>query len=124
LILFDIKLSETVGHKKWTGSPNEDILRNLATVVSSGVPVIVRVPLIPGINDTEAELKNIALLAVKYLKKPGKVNILPYHRFGMGKYPMLDRDYQLPDLITQKDPEVEKFKQLFESFGLECEVVL
>jgi pyruvate formate lyase activating enzyme len=124
LILFDIKLSESAAHKKWTGSPNEDILRNLAKAIASGVPVIVRVPLIPGINDTEAELKNIALLALKYLKKPGKVNILPYHRFGMGKYQMLDRQYSLPDLITQKDPEIEKFKQLFESLGLDCEIVL
>jgi hypothetical protein len=42
----------------------------------------------------------------------------------MGKYQQLDREYELTELTTQKTPELEKMKGLFESFGLECEVVL
>jgi len=80
--------------------------------------------LIPGVNDSDEELKNIALIAVDSLKKPGKVNILPYHRFGMGKYQLLDRKYQLTELTTQKGPEIQRAKHLIESFGLECEIVL
>jgi pyruvate formate lyase activating enzyme len=124
LVLFDVKLSQPEAHKKWTGRTNEEILRNLERALASGVPVIIRIPLIPGINDTEEELKKTAALAVKYLKKSKMVHILPYHRFGMGKYQSLDREYTLSDLVTQKDPEIEKIKQLFESYGLECEVVL
>jgi pyruvate formate lyase activating enzyme len=123
LWLFDIKLSDSAAHRKWTGRPNEEILRNLRVVVFRGADVIIRVPLISGINDSAEELKNIASIAAG-LKKPPKVNLLPYHRFGVGKYQMLDRQYQLSELITQKDSEMQKHKQLVESFGLECEIVL
>ena len=124
LVLFDIKLSDSVGYQKYTNNPNEIMLHNLELIVKKGVPLIIRVPLIPGINDSEEELRKIARIAVDYLPQPGKVELLPYHRFGMGKYQMLDREYQLTELITQKDMEIQKDKQLFESFGLECEIVL
>ena len=92
--------------------------------LASGVPVTMRVPLIPGINDSDQELKEIARIAMDSLKKPGKVELLPYHKFGMGKYQQLDREYELTELTTQEAPELEKMKGLLESFGLECEVVL
>ena len=123
-VLYDVKLGDVKSHRKWTGVSNEEILLNLGRAIASGVPVTIRVPLIPGINDSELELKKIARIAVDAQKKPGKVELLPYHRFGMGKYEQLDREYELTDLTTQKAPEIQKMKDLFESFGLECEVVL
>jgi pyruvate formate lyase activating enzyme len=121
LVLFDIKLSEPEAHRKWTGRSNEEIIRNLGLIVKKGIPVIIRIPLIPGINDSDEELKNIAHIAAGF--PPVRVNILPYHKFGMGKYQMLDRKYYLEELNTQTDTEVQKDKRLFESFGLVCEVV-
>jgi pyruvate formate lyase activating enzyme len=123
LVLFDIKLAEPQDHQKWTGVSNDDILNNLRRTVASGTPVTVRVPLIPGINDSEPELKKIARIAAEILKNPGKVELLPYHRFGMGKYQQLDREYTLSELTTQKEPEIQKMKEIFESAGLVCEVV-
>ena len=123
LVLFDIKLGEEKLHKKWTGVSNAEILRNLRTVIASGTPVRIRVPLIPGINDTDAQLRKIARIAAD-AQKPVKVDLLPYHRYGMGKYQQLDRPYELSDLITQKEPEIQKMKELIESYSLECEVVL
>jgi pyruvate formate lyase activating enzyme len=124
LVLFDVKLADAESHRKWTGVSNEEILRNLRIALHSGAPVTIRVPLIPGINDLSRELKKIAGIAANSLKKPGKVELLPYHRFGTGKYQQLDREYELPELTTQKAPEIQKAKELFESYGLECEVVL
>ena len=124
LVLFDVKLGDAKSYRKWTGASNEVILRNLRTVIASGTPVTIRVPLIPGINDSAPELKKIAVIAVDSRGKPVKVELLPYHRFGMGKYQQLDREYELTELTTQQTPEVQKMKELFESFGLECEVVL
>lgn len=124
LVLFDIKLSQPSPHRKWTGKSNAEILRNLNITVANGIPVILRVPLIPGVNDSDTELKNIARIAVNTLKQSCQVNILPYHRFGTGKYEMLDRDYSLTELVTQENSEIEHIKHLFESFGLECDVVL
>jgi len=124
LVLFDVKLGDDKSHRKWTGVSNEEILLNLDRAIASVVPLTVRVPLIPGINDSNQELKKIARIVVDSLKKPGKVELLPYHRFGMGKYQQLDREYELTELTTQKKTEIQKMKELLESFGLECEVVL
>jgi pyruvate formate lyase activating enzyme len=124
LVLYDVKMVDSESHREWTGASNEEILKNLERVIASGVPVTVRVPLIPGINDSDEELRKIALIAADLLKKAGRIELLPYHRFGMGKYQQLDREYELTELTTQKAPELEKMKELFESYGLECEVVL
>jgi len=123
LVLFDMKLGNPAAYRRWTSKSNEEILRNLGIAVASGTPLILRFPMIPGINDSDEDLKNIARIAVETLKKPRRINILPYHKFGAGKYLMLDREYQLSELITPKDIEVQKVKRLFESYGLECEVV-
>jgi pyruvate formate lyase activating enzyme len=124
LVLFDVKLADVNSHRKWTGVTNEDILRNLRLALASSVHLTIRVPLIPGINDLNQELEKIARIALNSAKKPLKVELLPYHRFGMGKYQQLDREYELTELETPKAPEIQRAKELLESDGLECEVVL
>ena len=121
LVLFDIKLTDPTAHRQWTGQPNDKILRNLGIVIKKGIPVIIRVPLIPGVNDSEEELEKIAALAASL--KARRVDLLPYHKFGMGKYQQLDRKYSLEALNTQPDAQVQKARQLVASFGLDCEVV-
>lgn len=123
LVLFDVKLSDPMAHRRWAKRSNEKIIRNLASVVTRGIPVIIRVPLIPGINDSDKELKGIARIAADSLNGVGKVNLLPYHRYGASKYKMLDRRYRLNRLVRQKDAELQRAKQIFESFGFDCEVV-
>lgn len=122
LVLFDIKLSEPRAHRQWTGVSSEDIIRNLGIVSASGVPVIIRIPIVPGINDAEEELRGIGLIVADTLAMPPRVNLLPYHRFGMGKYRQLDREYKLGELTTPKDEDMQKAKRLFESLGFDCEI--
>jgi pyruvate formate lyase activating enzyme len=123
LVLFDIKLTEPETHLEWTGRSNEEILRNLRIIIKKEIPVIIRIPLIPGVNDTDEELKNIARIAAGAPGGPVKVNLLPYHKFGLGKYQMLDRKYELEELNTQSDAKIQSIKQIFDSLGLESEVV-
>ena len=78
--------------------------------------------MIPGINDMQAELREIADIVTNVVKRPAKVNLLPYHKFGIGKYQMLDREYELEELETQSDEEIKAHKVLFESLGFECEI--
>ena len=123
LVLFDVKLSDPMAHRRWTRKSNERIIRNLELVVTRGIPVVIRVPLFPGINDSDEELRGIARIVAGFSKGAGKVNLLPYHRYGMGKYKMLDRRYRLNSLARPKDAELQGTKQIFESFGFDCEVV-
>lgn len=122
LLLYDIKFAGSEAHQKWTRQPNEQIIGNLKFADESKIPLIVRVPLIPGVNDTDEELRSIADLAVKTVKEP-KVNLLPYHRFGQGKYGMLDREYKLEKLTRQSDAELQRAKQIFVSLGIDVQVI-
>lgn len=88
LFLFDCKHMDPEEHKRLTGRDNAIILKNLHTLFESGREVRVRVPLMPGVNDTE---KNIADMAM-FLHKHGRheIDVLPCHTFGYSKYDALN----------------------------------
>ncbi|HEX2949284.1 MAG TPA: radical SAM protein [Armatimonadota bacterium] len=85
LIYFDIKLVDPQRHKQFTRVDNELILRNFRQLADITTPVVVRVPLIPGVTDTDENLTAIADLACN-LPHPPHVNLLPYNRAAGGKY--------------------------------------
>jgi pyruvate formate lyase activating enzyme len=122
LVLYDLKLMDPAAHRQWTGKSNDKILGSLKLVAASGVPVIIRIPVIPGSNDSVENMTAIA----RYVAGLGlkQVNLLPYHRFGESKYAMLDRQYRLGDLRPPAEGELEKLVDLFKSAGLDCEIVL
>lgn len=122
LVLYDIKCIDPGVHRKWVKKSNAAIIRNFRLVASMGIPIIVRVPLITGVNNTEEELQAIAKLISGNLKEP-KAEILPYHRYGMGKYQMLDRCYELPDMVAPTDLEQQRAKYIFNSHGIDTQIV-
>jgi len=89
LVLFDLKIMNRGLHRRYTGVFNDAILRNLEWLANSGRPAAVRIPVIPGINDTPEDAREFA----RYLAGIGiaKVNLLPYHRAGTDKYRRLGR---------------------------------
>ena len=122
--MFDIKHGDPAAHRKWTKRSNAQIIRNLELVSKRGVVLRVRVPLVPSINDSDKELENIAMTVASALKGVAKIDLLPYHRYGVGKYKMLDRRYRLNNLARPKDADIQRAKQILESFGNKCEVIL
>jgi pyruvate formate lyase activating enzyme len=121
LFLFDMKLMNRQQHKRFTGRYNNMILRNARLIIEKGVPMIIRVPLIPGISDSEENLDEIARF-VSELDNKLHVDLLPYHRFGMGKYEMLDMDYQLKNTEYLNEEQLQKAMKVFERYGLDCEI--
>jgi len=89
LIMLDIKHSDSQLHKQATGVGNELILKNLATLKKGKTPFIIRVPVIPGFNDTEENLKKTAELA-----EGASIELLPYNRMAGAKYPLLGLEFQ------------------------------
>ena len=85
LVYFDVKLVDPEQHRRHTGASNERIHRNLRVLSGLGVPFVIRVPLIPGVTDTEANLSGIARLVAGM---PGlrRVDLLPYNRAAGAKY--------------------------------------
>ncbi len=124
LFLFDLKLLDSEEHKKYTGISNGLILSNLVTldekIASIGRGGInIRIPLIPGINDSAETLKGFADIAAELAALTG-VNILPYHSIGKGKYRDLDREYKMEGILPPSEEEVEKALAVFASRGIKA----
>lgn len=121
LVLFDIKLIDPLRHKEYTGSDNALIHSNLRLMLDRGMSVIIRVPVIPGVNDSEAELGAIARF-VASLDCSLHVDLLPYHRFGERKYEMLGMEYALRGVSAPDDAAKEGYLKIMECYGLDCTV--
>ena len=109
-LLFDVKTVDPAKHKSFTGADNALILENLrrARAAFPNLNILVRTPLVPGFNDTEAEIAAI----IDYLSELPDISyeILPYHRMGQSKYQFLDREYPMGDVKLDE----EKAKKLIE----------
>ncbi|MBP6229918.1 MAG: glycyl-radical enzyme activating protein [Pseudomonadales bacterium] len=123
LVLFDLKAINCERHRAITGMPNEQILENSRRVADSGVAMIVRVPLIPGLTDAEDNIRDIADFVRSLGRDDIAVNVLPYHRFGENKYRMLDRPYEHEALPALPDERIHEIVRRFESRQLACEIV-
>ena len=94
LVMMDLKLIDPVLHRRYCGVDNAPILRNFEILRQSGKPYLVRVPLIPGITDTDENLREIAALV-----GDSPVELLPYNRMAGAKYPSVGKTFT--DLILQ-----------------------
>ena len=121
LVLFDLKHMDPAEHERACGRPNDLILSNLEAAVVSDAKIIVRVPLIPDFNTSDEALSAIAE-AVRDRTLDAEVNIMPYHRYGANKYRMIGKTYTLDDLREALHQEKTRAKEIFESYGLKCEV--
>ena len=104
MMLFDVKLVDSLMHKRYTGADNGPILRNLDILRCSGKDFIVRVPLIPGVNDT---LENMAATSRLLEGATGlkRVELLRYHKTAGAKYPMVGKEYS-PDFDENAAPQI------------------
>jgi pyruvate formate lyase activating enzyme len=115
ILLFDYKITGSELHKKYTDVTDELILTNLDIAYHSGTHIILRCPIIPGINDTEQHFKGIRILDEKYPLIKG-IELLPYHSMGNSKRVSIGINPTLPNLksVSPDLPEkwVEQLKQL------------
>lgn len=105
-VMQDIKLADGEAHKKFTGVSNDNILENIAWLKTSGKEFVFRVPLIPGITDTEENLQAISRIAGDC-----RVELMPYNEFAGAKYTMLGMEYTLG---TEKNRS-EDFTRFFQN---------
>jgi len=123
-VFFDLKMIDPSLHRRFIGKSNELILQNARIVASRRIPVIFRVPLIPGITDSDENLTGIVTFVKTLdLNKDIEIDLLPYHKYGIGKYAMLDRSYDLPELTALDEEQIQNRKALIESFGFICKIV-
>ena len=108
LVMMDIKLMDADKHRAATGVSNERILDSAQRLGQSGKPLIVRTPVVPGVNDQEDEIAAIAAF-VATLPNLLYYELLPFHPMARGKYESLDMDYRAQGL---KSPSKERMEAL------------
>ncbi len=113
LVMMDIKMMDSDKHQRSTGVPNERILANAAKLGQGPTPLIVRTPIIPGLNDTAEDIAAIAGFVAE-LPSLEYYELLPYHPMATSKYRSLDQEYDAADL---KPPTKELMAELAEIAG-------
>lgn len=120
LALTDIKAINPVVHKCNTGVDNSRILENLIRI-SLITKVIVRIPVVPGVNDNPEEIHSIAEFA-RLMQNVDTLHLLPYHVFGENKYSLLGREYPMGDAQKADDKKMALLKKEVESLGFKCQI--
>ncbi|MFV0377608.1 MAG: radical SAM protein [Mangrovibacterium sp.] len=104
LVLFDIKHTDEQMHKKYTGVSNKLILKNLEYLIETGREFIVRIPLIPGVNDTQENMLKVVNL-IKNAESLVRVELLPYHQTAGAKYKMIGETFE-PSFNCAQAPNI------------------
>ncbi|WP_238882262.1 glycyl-radical enzyme activating protein [Clostridium sp. YIM B02551] len=116
--LFDIKHTNSQSHKELTGVPNEVILNNLKELSRLNKQIIIRIPLIPGLNDDKENISKTIKIAKE--NNINEIHILPYHTLGMDKYKRLQKEYKLKDLDKRDLGYIETLKAMVEEENIKC----
>jgi len=117
LVLFDIKFADRGLHRRYTGRENDLILANAQLLSQKGIPMHIRLVMIPGINDSESEISARMDIA-RSLRSVEQIDILPYHRFGAGKYARLGLEYPLIDIEEYSPEKIAEMRTLVEGYGI------
>lgn len=118
LVYFDLKLIDRALHRRYTGCDNDPILNNLQVLDRMGKPFVVRVPLVPGVTDTNQNLADIAA-AVQKLPAMERVELLPYNQAAGSKYRSAGMDFK-PEYDESRQPNLNL--ELFERAGIRVTV--
>jgi pyruvate formate lyase activating enzyme len=104
-------------HRAVTGASNVLILDNLRLLAENGHNIILRIPVIPGINDDEDNILRIAALA-RELPGIQRVDLLPYHKIGSDKYARIDKTNPMPETEPPSDVKMDEISRVFQGIGL------
>ena len=107
LFLYDIKHSNSEMHRRYTGKDNTRVLENLKELNRLGKRIWVRVPLIANINDDVENMDRVFAMS-RHLESVERVELLPYHEYGVGKYAQLGIKYQLEGLKPPTESKIEE----------------
>ncbi len=119
----DIKHSDPAVHEQLTGRPNHLILENIRKAASyfweMKRALILRLAVVPGINDSPENLRDIARF-LRDLPGEWELNLLPYHKYGISKYDWLGKEYQLPGVEPPSREKLLEMMRYFQAQNILC----
>jgi pyruvate formate lyase activating enzyme len=119
LFLYDLKHVDDERHRQFTGVSNARILDNLTRLAEHGHRIVLRLPLVPGVNDDDPTIRAIGALAARLGIE--RVVPLPFHRLGSDKYGRLGRAYDLHDTVTPPTDRVAAVLDVLRESGVAAE---
>ena len=122
LFLYDLKLMDSDLHEQWTGVKNERILSNLSMLAASGAKIIVRIPLVAGVNDHKGNIRQTAEFLSTLPGEKVEVHLLPYHAIARHKYAKLGKHETFNEL---EEPGAESLQNVigwFAEYGIRSQV--
>ena len=120
-IYIDLKHMDEHRHAEWTGASNRIILENIRGAARE-TNVILRIPVIPGFNDSETNISESAQFAKELGSNIVRLELLPYHQFGVHKYEELERPYALASVKPLPEAHMVKLQDIARSFGIDVEI--
>lgn len=121
MFYYDMKSLDPVIHEKYTGVPLQPILDNLKYLAGSGIPVVIRIPLIPTVNASEKDLNAYGAFVKEYLPD-SLVSMLPYHEYGKNKYRMIGREYPMEPIPSMTEEDKKRAMDIITSYGLKAKI--
>lgn len=121
LMLYDLKMMDDAKHRQYTGVSNAPVLANLKALAGVHNNIWLRVPVIPGINDSDENLHAVAGFAAS-LRGIRQVNLLPYHKIGLPKFRRLGQPYPLENVELPSADRMASALNLFRHFGLSTRI--
>ena len=107
-------------HREYTGVDNGLILENAKTLAASGTRLIIRTPVIPGVNDSDADIRAISRFAASL--GAAEYHLLPYHRLGSDKYDGLGKRYSLTEILPPSKEKMAHLLSVAEEAGIKCQI--
>jgi pyruvate formate lyase activating enzyme len=120
LVYYDLKHMDDAEHYRLTGTGNCQILENAVHVAAKNIPMVIRVPLIPGINDTVENI--LATSQFAYEMKIHRLDIIPFHQFGRMKYHSLGINYAFDEMTIYPEDKVDQIRQMYQANGLDVRI--
>lgn len=117
LFLYDLKVMDDERHRQYTGGSNKIVLENLRKLDEEEKEVIVRIPIIPGVNAGEKDIEEILEFLLS-LKNNHRLSLLPYHDLGKEKYKRFILPYKIRNIRPPTNKLIEKINKRLESYGL------
>ena len=121
LFLCDLKHMDSEKHERFTGVGNNLILDNIKRLSETNKEIIIRIPVIPGFNDDQANIEATGKFAAS-LPCLSSIDILPYNRGGMEKSSRLSADTKLLRAETPDEEKMNSIAQTLDNFGLEVKI--
>lgn len=117
LWMCDFKMADDTLHRKWTGHSNVPIIKNLEFLAKQAVPLTIRTPVIPNVNDSEEAIESICRF-IRQLPNQPAYELLGFHSLGFVKFENLGMKNPLSNSAFLKKGQLQKLKEILIRYNL------